>query len=187
MSDILRMLYDNEGRLKQTETKEVPLSGAGTAFPSSPPTGMRFWRTDLNFLCFYDGTRWLTINEYVILRGYLDQAGSASFADIFDYRQDYAPYFSRVTFTSRVSTTNDGSNYWTIAFKSYNLAFGASTTIYSIDTSADAVNTYIQRDAAATTPNPANIDHLVLDLSITAGAPGTLRIIPYVCYRLIVT
>lgn len=33
MSDILRMLYDNEERLKQTETKEVPIYTTGTFTP----------------------------------------------------------------------------------------------------------------------------------------------------------
>lgn len=39
-------------------------TGAGTSFPSSPVTGERFWRTDLGFEYFWDGTRWLTTIEF---------------------------------------------------------------------------------------------------------------------------
>lgn len=35
----------------------------GSSFPGSPATGDKFYRTDRNILYFYDGTRWLTVDE----------------------------------------------------------------------------------------------------------------------------
>jgi hypothetical protein len=39
---------------------------AGTSNPGSPSTGDLFFRTDLNLIITYDGTRWVTVNQYVI-------------------------------------------------------------------------------------------------------------------------
>lgn len=38
--------------------------GKGTSFPSTPYTGMRFWRSDRAIEYYYDGTRWLSTNLY---------------------------------------------------------------------------------------------------------------------------
>lgn len=40
------------------------LFGAGTGFPGSPTADDLFYRTDLNLLFFYDGTRWVTTMLY---------------------------------------------------------------------------------------------------------------------------
>ncbi len=42
-----------------------PVTAAqGSAFPGSPATNDRFFRTDLGALFYYDGTRWLTVNRF---------------------------------------------------------------------------------------------------------------------------
>src|SRR5688572_13447523 len=41
----------------------------GTSFPGSPSTDDKYYRTDLNLLCVYDGTRWLTTQQYIIYLG----------------------------------------------------------------------------------------------------------------------
>lgn len=38
----------------------------GTSFPTSPTTYDRFFRTDRGVWYFYDGTRWLSVEEYVM-------------------------------------------------------------------------------------------------------------------------
>ena len=50
-----------------------------TAMPTSPVTGERLWRSDLNFEFFYDGTRWLSTELLTMSFNYLDDnAESAS-------------------------------------------------------------------------------------------------------------
>lgn len=40
--------------------------GAGASFPTIPQTDATFWRTDRGVLYYYDGTRWLSVNEYTL-------------------------------------------------------------------------------------------------------------------------
>lgn len=54
---------------RQTTTQDIAdLSSSGiasgTSFPGSPSTNERFFRTDLGLDFYYDGTRWLSVNEY---------------------------------------------------------------------------------------------------------------------------
>jgi hypothetical protein len=39
---------------------------SGTSFPGSAVTGDRYWRTDLGVECYYDGTRWVTTQLYIM-------------------------------------------------------------------------------------------------------------------------
>ena len=40
--------------------------GSGTSFLLSPSAGDRYFGTDLGWLCYYAGTRWLTMHEYAV-------------------------------------------------------------------------------------------------------------------------
>jgi hypothetical protein len=179
--------------MDRVQVVERPLSGAGTAFPSSPATGARFFRTDLGLECYYDGTRWLTMHEYALgnfggntLNTLADFTASDSFAFLWRLRTQYAPYFTRVAVTTRVSTTNNATNFWTIGFDCYNISFGAGTTIYTFSTAADTVTAYTDHEGAPSTPAPANNTHLALSIQKTL-TPGALRILFQAYYRLIIT
>lgn len=190
--DLLRRITRLERDQETTRAQGAPLA-IGPAFPASPPTGFLFYRTDLGWLCEYDGTRWLTVHEYSIgnaggnaANTFADFSASDSFAMIWRLRTDYAPYFTRAAATTRVSTTNTGASYWTIALDCYNLAFGAGTTAYSVATSADAADTYTAHEGTPSTPAPANRHHLALSVQ-KSGTPGTLRVLFQAFYRLIIT
>src|SRR4051812_16129428 len=89
--------------------------GRGTAFPTvghdgaAVQAGARFFRTDIGFACYYDGTRWLTAHEYPIpivpVTAYT-AAGSPNATIAAQIRTDYAPYITRVATTLVVATTN---------------------------------------------------------------------------------
>lgn len=188
----VRQLLQINQRLTDLERVEGG-TASGTSFPSSWPNNVPFLRTDLGFLCYYDGTRWLTVHEYerflfggTSANTLLDFTASDGFAFLMRLRLDYAPYFTRAAVTTRVSTTNNGSNYWTVSLDTYNLNFGAGTSIYQFNTSADTVNTYTDHEGNPSTPNPSNRHHLVLSVQ-KSGSPGTLRCLPAIFYRLIVT
>lgn len=157
----------------------------GNSFPGSPVSNQLFYRRDLDWLCFYDGTRWLTTFELAMQVPSTIFTGSTSFA-LAAFRTDRAPYITRVALSYYVSTTNNGSNYWDIVWRGVNSSAAAATTVLSQNTSAGSVNTWTRLEAAASTPVPAN--NAILDVNITKnGSPGNLQIIGTCFYRLIVT
>jgi hypothetical protein len=166
--------------------------GRGTSFPASAdlPGGLqtydRFFRTDLLFECAYDGTRWLTLHEYV--QPIKEQADYTVNTDTelttVALSSAFGIYVTRVSVITRVSTTNTGANYWSIIAQGINTAVGASSAIYSFNTSADSVNVYVAREGVDTNI-PTNDSWLRLNVAKT-GTPGTLRIAATAYYRLII-
>jgi hypothetical protein len=177
-------LQDSLERLRKADAG----AASGTAFPTSPTTNLVFYRTDLGWLCYYDGTRWLTTFEYAMVLSAFVSYGTTSpqTTNLQDVRFDYAPYITRVTFHSRVSTTNDGSNFWSFTIQSINGAVTLSDTIASTTTAAQAVGAITRVDGAASTPNPTNRDWFRVQLTKT-GAPGAVELAAQMNYRLVVT
>ncbi len=164
------------------------LSMIGTSFPGSPATNDLYFRTDLGWWCYYDGARWLTCHEYCAILQQLFLQSSNWLSSSCEVRQDYAPYISRVTISTRVNTTNNGSHYWSVQVRGINLAYGAATSIHTFTTASDTVDTIVQRDATpSATATPANDIRLDYAFQKT-GSPGTLDCWgAAVFYRLIVT
>lgn len=185
--DMLRMLYANETRLAQTETKEVPRLNYGAANPSSWPVDLPFFRTDLGWWVVSDGVRFLTAFEYAMVLTAFVSYGTASpqTTNLQNVRFDDAPYVTRVTFHSRVSTTNNGSNFWSFAIQGINGAVTLSDTIATTDTSASAAGAIVRVDGPPSTAVPTNRDWFRVQLSKT-GAPGAVELAAQMNYRLIV-
>jgi len=170
-----------------------PTSGyaEGTSFPASPALNDKFYRTDLNLLCFYDGTRWLTAQEYALPSGLSE--GANSFFNVSSaftswraaVRSDFELYLTRWAVTSRVQTTNDGSNYYTVNLDYQNAATTASL-IASFSTNADAASTIVQHDQQIDAALDASAVNIIVVISKT-GTPGACHVIPALYYRLIVT
>lgn len=159
----------------------------GTAFPGSPTSGDLYFRTDLGWLCFYDGARWLTINEHSILSGVLSTTGNTTVV-LGKIRTDYAIYVSRVSVLVNTATTNDGSNYWSITLDATNAAVSAATTIHAFTTSADSVGAYVERDTATMSGTSIPTNRALLRINVVkTGSPGAITFYPTLFYRLIVT
>lgn len=188
MSDeVLRALRDNDARLGLTEVKEVARKGYGTANPTGWPNNVPFFRSDLGWSVYFDGTRWLTAFEYV-----LDADAAATPPDVsgpyeWQLRQDYAPYITRVSATVIVATTNNATNFWLIRFRGLILDRSGATTIHDFTTAADGPGGYLLKDAAPTgTATPANKNTIQVFVQKTL-APGALTIVSAsVAYRLII-
>lgn len=174
-AQLLRDIAQLQRQVEQLATVEtgMQISGA-TAFPSSPATGQLVYRTDRNLLYFYDGARWLTVQEYAysLPNNLGTEAYSADGNQLVEIRTDYAPYITRVALTSFVATTNNGSNYWNLNIEGSSLAF-ANSAILTVTTAADAANTYVDKEQAPTSAEPANRRFLRLRY-IKSGTPGNL-------------
>jgi hypothetical protein len=163
-------------------------AASGTAFPASPAAGQHFFRSDLQWLCVYDGTRWLTSNEFSAT--YTNTAVTASNTAAFHLLPPgYTPLFTRLRVTTYVATTNNASNYWEIHLRSTNLASSDATlvgTATNTGTTPDTANTYYDRTQ---TPGyialGSNTHHLDVRF-IKTNTPGTLVAYLTVFYRLIV-
>jgi hypothetical protein len=158
---------------------------SGTAFPGASSTGDVFFRTDLGLLCFFDGTRWLTVHQYSSeMAGVTLTVGTTG--NFSRTRSDFALWFDRIAITSRVNTTNNASNYWTVKVRSYNPVVSAFIDILTFDTSGDTVATYTDHSAVPTTQNPANYGFEGINAAVTL-APGSINLYMTCFYRLIVT
>ncbi len=159
----------------------------GTSNPGSPSSGDANFRTDLGLWTYYDGTRWLTAHEVAvdIPQTYYTVSGTRGL--LHRLRTDYAPYITRVAISTNADTTNNASNYWTIAIRGINLTDSAATTIDTFNTSADTVNTWTNHERApGSTATPAN--YYMLDVLATkSGSPGGVTVLVTAYYRLIVT
>lgn len=164
--------------------------GAGTAFPGSPATGQRWFRTDLGWLCYYDGTRWLTAHEYAESLDWAsniaDPLPDASYVNnqsiMFNVsRSDYGVYFTRAEVWMFVTTTNNTSNYWVLELTNTGTVCGAFST------QNDAANTNLWKIASTPVVLATARQYWQMRTSNNVGTPGNLIARATVSYRLIVT
>lgn len=167
--------------------------GEGTAFPSSPRTNQRFFRTDLGLLCYYDGTRWLTVQEicapfHMGAHTYpipltATQAGYA--VQMVD-RSQAGIYVTRCEFTTYVTTTTNATHYWTIQPTWYASTGGPTNLGSSFNTSADTASTYTKH--SVTVNSVLTTAFLITFDATKTSSPGSLYVMPALLYyRLILT
>ena len=178
----LAIITDHLERLRKADAG----TPGGSAFPSGPTTGFTFFRTDLGFACYYDGTRWLTINEYTLTL-YERTTLAAGVAHDFVVRDNYTPYYTRVLMTTSVVAPNGAGDYWSVFVQGLNLAISATTTILQINTDGDTAGVNTSHSGIVTTALPTNRDYVRLIATVGAGAPGTLTTAVAIVYRLVVT
>lgn len=184
MIEVIRKIEDLGRRLRRMEAAENGVASGG-AFPTGIATGFLFFRTDLGWLCSYDGARWLTAHEVAHpITIWTTYTVNTNLDTVL--RTDVAPYVTRVAVVTYVATTNTGANYWSATLQGVNGNQTAGTTVLAFTTASDPVDTFTTHEAAASTPNPSNRTYWRLALSKT-GAPGTLYINAVVYYRSIVT
>lgn len=161
---------------------------SGTAFPASPATGDRFWRSDLGFACFYDGTRWLTAHEYecdlqqFALNPMPYNTAAVNALLVSPSRTDRSYYVTRARAYVYVNTTNNGTNFWGFQLRDDN-----AVSLWAFDTSAGAVGENFFENAAINTVAAVS-NYLTLTVVTHTGAPGSIGAIHCtVWYRLVVT
>lgn len=161
--------------------------GTGTSFPGSPATNDLFFRTDRGLLYYYDGTRWVTVNEYDQSLAVLDvlEPVSATNPILFGTRVqgNNGIYVTNLDCSTFSSGTNNGTNYWT-----YQLVRRTSTSTdtnvgSSFNTSADTANAWTRHDVAIGVAVTAD-EMWVLKVT-KVSAPSTAYAAANVRYRLI--
>lgn len=165
---------------------------SGTTFPASPGTGQQFFRTDLGLECYYDGTRWLTKNEYAVSLNGSQGAWTAttvsSLMTVNDQSQSGMWITRFLANTFILSGTSNGSNYFTVQLQSADAADVAHTNLgSSFTTASDAVNTHVKHTVVVGAA--VNTAHTYISPALTkTGTPGSLYFFgSTVFYRLIVT
>jgi hypothetical protein len=130
-------------RLKTSSGNQIELTSSGlnsgTAFPSSPVTNDRYFRTDLGMEFFYNGTRWLSTQLFnVPLAGSKDAAASAGASNILWVAQGMHGgsdlWIEDVHFVWRVlsgGTALSSSHKWAITVDK---AVSSSTTLTNVAT-----------------------------------------------------
>lgn len=163
--------------------------GSGATFPTSPATGARFFRTDLGWACYYDGTRWLTQHEYAatltpytpVVPGAAFYTGAAGVALAYAApRTDASLYLTRWAIAYILDTNQSGVNYWTLQ-----LAANATTLTTQTTQNATALGNWYTREGTDGADRGA-VSFVRLIASAKAGAPGGIWATATVYYRLIV-
>lgn len=164
--------------------------GRGTAFPSTDvpggvQAGDRFFRTDLGWACYHDGTRWLSPEAQASL-GFASASANGAMLYLAQ-RTDYAPYVTRVALNTNTAATNNGTNFWTVQIRGVNATYGGASIIHSRTTAADTAGAWVATSGIpATTLTPA--DYYFFDVVVTKTlAPGAITLTAALWYRLIVT
>ncbi len=153
----------------------------GTAFPGSPSTGQRFFRTDRGLDYYYDGTRWLTTTLYIEPLGISDNfmaftVGGNKFRAMAALIPTYDAWLVDVISATQHSGSPMASNYWTVTLNpSARAAFV---------TSAATSNMWTSHVVSIGALN--GLTTYEWDVLITAtGAPGGLLLVMNVSYRLV--
>ncbi len=171
-------------------TAAVSNNTEGAAFPTTGLyTGRKFYRTDLFLDCFYDGTRWLTLEEYTLPMGMQGSEPATASAD-FQLRatvpSDYQIYLTRMNGVTFVATTNDGTKYWTIALASIDAANAVISTILTTSTISDTPSNWVNKDVAINALVSTSAKGLRYSPTKVSTA-GTLQAYNQLLYRKVVT
>jgi hypothetical protein len=167
----------------------------GTAFPSGPSINDQFYRTDLHLVFFWDGTDWLTVNEY-----------SADWLPAGAVGPTYSA--NGTILIARIGMTNSLTTWKATRFDASNSVGGPSSavvywngSVYTTDdptlvdlpvtsfntqdqTPGDWINVVAELNSL-TYSGLSYCDRFLVVCSIAkVGAPGTLTIYPYLAYRL---
>jgi hypothetical protein len=154
---------------------------AGTSFPTAA-AGDLYHRTDLSpALWRYDGTRWLSVQRY---RTEVPVAVSVSASATVGYfplwNSEFGAYLIDFRGVMYVSTTNNGSNYWTLDLKKWS----DNSVIVSANTSANSASVSNLKDVAI---NAVSTEDILYVASTKTASPGNLYPLMYVTYALIAT
>lgn len=162
----------------------------GASNPGSPSTNDLFYRTDLSLFIVYDGTRWLTTNEYTLSHQIDNLAfpitATQGAVPRWPVPSDYGIYLTRYIQTSFVQTTNSGTSYWTFTLQRRTNA-NVATTLGSIEnTSADTADRWTPHDINLNVVLDATAKNISMVLT-KVSSPGALYYQPTLLYRKIIT
>ena len=160
---------------------------AGATFPTSPPTNYLFYRTDLGFLCYYDGTRWLTVAEYsadlvpFAINPLPFSGAGPSTVLLAPIRSDWRLWHTRQVLYLFINPTNNATNYWSMTTSD-----SGGTSFWGVNTSADAAG-QITKETTLASIGTAGANYLQAQLTKTLAPSAVSAIHLMAYYRLVVT
>lgn len=164
---------------------------SGTSFPGSPATNDLFFRTDLGLFCYYDGTRWLTVQVYELPFAQQEAFptytanGNIGRLPVHNTYSMWLVGLYATTYVSSANSGNSGSHFWTLTLNRVNAA-NTATSIGTIVTSPDTADTWTQHTLAVNAALAAGALHFRLSAAKT-GTPGDLHPEVVLAFRLIIT
>jgi hypothetical protein len=144
-------------------------TGTGTSFPGSPSTGDKFWRSDRNIEYFWDGTRWLSTQLFLV-SPYSTENASADTASgrlPVPFKGIYDLWIEKVQTSSYLSATAS----WNLNLRWSNAA-NTYTDLASHSTTGDAATTWVNKETnvnAVLDSNALLLNLFVDEVSGTAG------------------
>jgi hypothetical protein len=163
---------------------------SGTSNPGAAVSGDRYWRSDLSREIFYDGTRWLTTTEFAlplpVFSGFPPYSANGNDLVAATDMAHGGMWVTRLTVTTVVLTTNDGSRYWNFQLASFDGAVTQHNLGSSVNTSAATAGTYTKLTATIGAAVTSGDVQLRIVYSKTS-TPGNMYANGLVHYRLVVT
>lgn len=175
--------HTNANDIVEAIEQRVGLSGS--SFPGSPSSGQFFYHTTRRLEYVYDGTRWLTTQLFTesgdaVLGTSTDPTVQGNW--VAQTGVDGGIYVVEFRFSVYVSTTNNGSNYWIITPGYFNSAFSLTGLGTAQNTSADTVNTFVEKIITVNAVLSTNA-RMVQSRLTKNGSPGGIYTAVQYCYR----
>ena len=173
----------------------------GTAFPASPATGDRFWRSDINAEFRFDGTRWLSATLHHIITHVHNISATAIYAapstTLGSIMQAPVPwtsggsdiYLTQIVTKFLVSggTALDASNKWVVTFNKRPTG-NTNTLISTITIDAGSSNVWREdNQSIAALVNNGTTHYIFAWVPTITGTPGALFAYFDLAYRIVAT
>ncbi len=126
---------------------QLDLTGdSGAAFPTNPSDGQMFYRTDRNIVYFWKASAslWLSLTRLEATLGLFNITANGG-VGLFAVDSDI--YLEAFIVSARVTTTNDGSNFWTGKLYATTPA-PVSSVLTSFSTAADTHDLHVLHNVA---------------------------------------
>jgi hypothetical protein len=158
----------------------------GTSFPGSKATGDRFWRSDLSMEFYWDGTRWLSSQLFIMSAMSAPTAlpitaNTGFWLSSFGQSTNsiYVVDFRGATY---VVTTNTGSLFWTVRLADIGSTTVGSATFTTAADTPDVLTSHIVAvNTVVTTPSLFQI------VTTKTSTPGNMYLAMFATYRIIAT
>jgi hypothetical protein len=175
----------NNSRKITAANARIYMKGGDTAFPGSPATGDKFYRTDRSIEYFYDGTRWLSTNLIPITLGVQDavtpNTATTTYRATNPFFGVYDFYVERCTLAYHPTSTT-AANYFVTQFRSRSAA-GTNDLAGTISTQSVTQNAW---GAASVTPNEVvSSTDMIFEAAATETGTATVYLVPAIYGRLV--
>lgn len=143
---------------------------SGTSFPGSPSTNDLFYRTDEARLYFYNGTRWLTTQQFREPIGGPQGISASADVGILAPWTTTDMWLETLWSSTLVNGTSDGSNFWTCELRHRTTANASSGIVNFTTATNTTVNWHKRGTAIGALFDPTTYGVLFLNAAKTSAA-----------------